>query len=450
MKGNSFQPGEKSRYLAALVAHAVIYKGESLRQWANNHNQPSLTPETKKFFNSYLLGSLRWFIQNKIILTDLLNSPIKNKDKIVEVLLCSAIYEITRMRTPDYAVVASTVEAAKIAQKGHLKSLVNAVLRNFIRAKGKFITKARQSPEGHYSFPSWFIKQTKKDYPNDWQSVLDASNQIPTLWLCINTSKISLVEYRQQLLQRTGHRGVVLSGFPDAIGIQQGTNPVSLPGFADNLFHVQTPGAQMAAEILQPEKDDIILDACAAPGSKGLHLLNKERSINLTAIEISKRRFKILEENFARAQLRATLVCNDLLTPEKWWNKKKYTKILLDVPCSSSGVINRDQDIKYLRRPSDIDIYHQRQVSLLGAAWSLLENNGLLLYCTCSIFSDENAKTIKQFLALNKDASTLTIKNVLAVKKWGLAKAEKGVQLVPGKGLNDGFFYTLLHKAHKS
>ena len=434
MKGNSFQPGEKSRYLAALVAHAVIYKGESLRQWANNHNQPSLTLETKKFFNSYLLGSLRWFIQNKIILIDLLNSPIKNKDKIVEVLLCSAIYEITRMRTPDYAVVSSTVEAAKIAQKGHLKSLVNAVLRNFIRAKGKFITKARQSPEGRYSFPSWFIEQTKKDYPNDWQSILDASNQIPTLWLCINTSKISLVEYRQQLLQRTGHRGVVLSGFPDAIGIQQGTNPVSLPGFADNLFHVQTPGAQMAAEILQPEKDDIILDACAAPGSKGLHLLNKERSINLTAIEISKRRFKILEENFARAQLRATLVCNDLLTPEKWWNKKKYTKILLDVPCSSSGVINRDQDIKYLRRPSDIDIYHQRQVSLLGAAWNLLENNGLLLYCTCSIFSDENAKTIKQFLALNKDASTLTIENVLAVKKWGLVKAEKGVQLVPGKG----------------
>ena len=119
------------------------------------------------------------------------------------------------------------------------------------------------------------------------------------------------------------------------------------------------------------------------------------------------------------------------------------------MPCSSSGVINRDQDIKYLRRPSDIDIYHQRQVSLLGAAWSLLENNGLLLYCTCSIFSDENAKTIKQFLTLNKDASTLTIKNVLAVKKWGQAKAEKGVQLVPGKGLNDGFFYTLLHKAHK-
>ena len=450
MKGSLFQPGEESRYLAAIAVHAVIYKGKSLRQWTRNHKQPNLTPETKKFFNSYLLGSLRWFIQNKIILIGLLNSPIKDKDKIVEVLLCSAIYEITRMRTPDYAVVSSTVEAVKIAHKGHLKALVNATLRNFLRAKGKFITKARQSPEGCYSFPSWFIEQTKKDYPNDWQPILDASNQIPTLWLCINTSKISLVEYRQQLLQHTGHRGVVLSGFPDAIGIQQGTNPVSLPGFADNLFHVQTPGAQMAAEILRPEKDDIILDACAAPGSKGLHLLNKEQSINLTAIEISKRRFKILEENFARAQLRATLICNDLLTPEKWWNKKKYTKILLDVPCSSSGVINRDQDIKYLRRPSDIDAYHQRQVSLLGAAWSLLENNGLLLYCTCSIFSDENAKTIKQFLTLNKDASTLTIKNVLAVKKWGLAKAEKGVQFVPGKGLNDGFFYTLLQKAHKS
>ncbi|SVD42264.1 uncharacterized protein METZ01_LOCUS395118, partial [marine metagenome] len=197
MKGNSFQPGEESRYLAALAVHAVIYKGESLRQWTSNHNQPSLTPETRKFFNSYLLGSLRWFVQNKIILIDLLRSPIKEKDKIVEVLLCSAIYEITRMRTPDYAAVSSTVEAVKIAQKGHLKALVNATLRNFIRAKEKFITKSRQSPEGRYSFPLWFIEQTRKDYPKDWQTILDASNQIPTLWLCVNTAKISLTEYRQ-------------------------------------------------------------------------------------------------------------------------------------------------------------------------------------------------------------------------------------------------------------
>ena len=122
----------------------------------------------------------------------------------------------------------------------------------------------------------------------------------------------------------------------------------------------------------------------------------------------------------------------------------------MDVPCSSSGVINRDQDIKYLRRPSDIDAYHRKQLSLLGAAWGLLEDNGLLLYCTCSIFSEENTKTVKQFLAQNKNASTLAIKNVSALEKWGIAKAEKGFQLIPGKGLDDGYFYTLLHKTHKS
>ena len=449
MKVGSFQPGEKSRYLAAQAVHAVIYQGQSLRQWTSNHKQSGLTPHTEKFFNSYLLGSLRWFIQNKTILMGLLNSPIKEKDKIVEVLLCCAIYEITRMRTPDYAAVDSTVEAVKIAQKGHLKALANATLRNFIRTKDEFIAKASQTLEARYSFPSWFIQKTRKDYPNDWQSILDASNQIPKLWLCINRSKVSLTEYREQLLLSTGQRGTILSGFPDAIGIEQ-SNPVDLPGFSENLFHVQTPGAQLAAEIIKPEKDDIILDACAAPGSKGLHLLNKKQPINLTAIEISKQRFQILEENFSRTQSKATLICNDLLTPEKWWNKKKYTKILLDVPCSSSGVINRDQDIKYLRRPSDIDAYHRKQLSLLGAAWGLLEDNGLLLYCTCSIFSEENSKTIKQFLALNNDASTLRIRDLLALKKWGIVKAENGVQLIPGKGLNDGFFYTLLFKTKKS
>ena len=292
--------------------------------------------------------------------------------------------------------------------------------------------------------------RTKKEYPNDWQSILDASNQIPKLWLCINTSKISVAKYRQKLLLQTGRKGVLLYGFPNVVGIVHDTSPVELPGFADNLFHVQTPGAQLAAEILQPAKDDIILDACAAPGGKGMHLLNKEQSINLTAVGISRHRFQILEENFARTKLKATLICNDLLTPDKWWNKKKYTKILLDVPCSSSGVINRDQDIKYLRRQSDIDVYHQRQLRMLRAAWELLEDSGILLYSTCSIFSEENTKTIKQFLRLNKNASTLAIQDILALKKWGLTKAEKGVQLIPGKGLIDGFFYALLHKTHKS
>ena len=198
MKGSSFKSGEESRYLAAKAVYAVIYKGQSLRHWVNKQKQLSSTLKTEKFINSYLLGSLRWFIQNKAILTSLLGSPIKKKDKIVEVLLCCAIYEITRMRTPNYAVVASTVEAVKIAQKSHLKSLANATLRNFIRTEGEFIDKARLSLEGLYSFPLWFIEQTKKDYPNHWQSILDASNQIPILWLCINTSKISLPEYQRQ------------------------------------------------------------------------------------------------------------------------------------------------------------------------------------------------------------------------------------------------------------
>ena len=135
---------------------------------------------------------------------------------------------------------------------------------------------------------------------------------------------------------------------------------------------------------------------------------------------------------------------------QTFWNKKKFTKILLDVPCSSSGVINRDQDIKYLRRPSDIDAYHQKQLTLIRAAWELLEDNGFLLYCTCSIFSEENTKTIQQFLALNEDASTLPIKDIFALQKWGVFKSDKGAQLIPGKGLNDGFFYTLFYKKNKS
>ena len=229
MKGGSFQLGEESRYLAAQAIHAVIYQGQSLRQWTNNHKQLGLTSHTEKFFNAYLLGSLRWFIQSKTILTSLLNSPIKEKDKIVEVLLCCAIHEITRMRTPYYAVVDSTVEAVKTDQKAHLKALANATLRNFIRAKGELITNASQTLESRYSFPSWFVQKTKNDHPNDWQSILDASNQIPILWLCVNRSKISLTEYRKKLLLSTGQRGVILSGYPDAIGIQNHINPVEWP-----------------------------------------------------------------------------------------------------------------------------------------------------------------------------------------------------------------------------
>ena len=446
MKSNSFKPGVETRYLAAKAVYATIYKGQSLRSWANKKKELSLTPTTEKFINSYLLGSLCWFIQNKAVLANLLRSPIKEKDKIVEVLLCCAIYEITRMRTPNYAVVASTVEAVKMAQKSHLKSLANATLRNFIRDKEEFIIKARSSLDGLYSFPLWFIEQTKKEHPNHWQSILDASNQIPILWLCVNTSRISLSEYQQQLLLHTGQKGALIYGFPNAIGVQYDTNPAELPGFDENLFHVQTPGAQLAAEILKPKKNDIILDACAAPGGKALCLFNKEKSINLTAIEISRKRFQILEKNFSRTQLNAKLICNDLLTPDKWWNKKKFTKILLDVPCSSSAVINRDQDIKYLRRPSDIGEYHKKQLKLLEASWRLLEKNGTLLYSTCSIFSAENSKTIKQFLTANQDAATLVIKDVPALSIWGVVKEEKGIQLIPGKGLQDGFFYTLLHK----
>ena len=448
MKSSSFKPGVETRYLAAKEVYAVVYKGQSLRGWANKKKQLRLTPTTEKFINSYLLGSLCWFIQNKAVLKSLLKSPIKEKDKIVEVLLCCAIYEITRMRTPNYAVVASTVEAVKMAQKSHLSSLANATLRNFIRDKGVFITKARSLLDGLYSFPLWFIEQTKKEHPNHWQTILDASNQIPILWLCVNTSRISLSDYQQQLLLHTGQKGTLIYGFPNAIGVQYDTNPASLPGFDENFFHIQTPGAQLAAEIMKPKKNDIVLDACAAPGGKALCLLNKEKSIKLTAVEFSRKRFQTLEKNFSHAQQNAKLICGDLLTPDEWWNKKKFTKILLDVPCSSSAVINRDYDIKHLRRQSDIGEYHQKQLKLLKASWRLLEKNGTLLYSTCSIFSAENSRTIKQFLIANKDAATLAIKDIPALRTWGVAKEEKGFQLIPGKGLQDGFFYALLHKTH--
>ena len=199
---------------------------------------------------------------------------------------------------------------------------------------------------------------------------------------------------------------------------------------------------------MKPKKNDIILDASAAPGGKALCLLNKEKSIKLTAVEFSRKRFQTLEKNFSHAQQNAKLICGDLLTPDEWWNKKKFTKILLDVPCSSSAVINRDYDIKHLRRQSDIGEYHQKQLKLLKASWRLLEKNGTLLYSTCSIFSAENSRTIKQFLIANKDAATLAIKDIPALRTWGVAKEEKGFQLIPGKGLQDGFFYALLHKTH--
>ena len=199
MKGSHFQSAEKNRYLAAEAVHAVVYKKQSLSHWTNSKKQLDLTPKTNKFIHSYLLGSLRWFIQNKTILAGLLSSPIKKKDKIVETLLCCAIYEITRMRTPNYAVVSSTVEAAKVAQKNHLAALINATLRNFIRKKREFITKARQTPEGRYSFPLWFIEQTKKNYAKFYRQTVVITRYSFALYICLGKLIIEEWEKNNEL-----------------------------------------------------------------------------------------------------------------------------------------------------------------------------------------------------------------------------------------------------------
>lgn len=388
----------------------------------------NLTAQQKGALQDISYGTLRYLGTLEKILDALLSKPLQ--DQSIRYLLLVALYQLQHTKAAEHAVVdhaVSTIRKTNPAASG----LVNGVLRNYLRRKDELNRIAAETEQGRYSYPQWWIDAVKSQYGDLADRILLTGNQHPPMTLRVNRRRTTAEEYLQLLADRQIQAHIVE---PGAVMLERAQAVDKLPGFTDGLVSVQDAGAQYAAELLEVHDGMRVLDACAAPGGKSAHLL-EIADIQLIALDNDGQRLQRVAENLRRLKLQAELVVGDAANPEAWWDGRRFQRILADVPCSASGVARRHPDIKWLRRPSDIEKFSQQQQKILQALWPLLEVDGKLLYATCSIFPRENQQSVSEFLSKNADARQLPIK-MTAIKQG---------QVLPDDH-HDGFFYALLHK----
>jgi 16S rRNA (cytosine967-C5)-methyltransferase len=411
-----------------------VIKGHNLNHVFDRHfdHHSHITPQQKSIAIFLAYGAIRFLGENQFFIRKLINKKITNKK--IEALLCVALFQLNHDQSNDFTIVNEAVEAAKFINKSWAGSFVNGVLRNFIRQKDNLKSELKNDEEAFYSYPLWWIRLIKEAYNKDWESILLNGNKHPPLTLRINVRKINLKQYEEKLKSES-IKYRVLGDI--ALELTQPIPVEKIPGFIEGEVSVQDFGAQLAAKLLDLKDGQVCLDACSAPGGKTGHML-EIADIELVSIDQQKERLYKVKENLERLQLHAHLKCADLLAIKSWWNDKLFDRILLDTPCSASGVVRRHVDIKWLRRPRDIEMFAKQQKIMLQAMWQLLKKGGKLLYATCSIFPDENQRVIDDFIKKHSDAKEV---------KWSVdskySKYEN--QLIPSEN-HDGFFYALFEK----
>ena len=401
-------------------------------------NRRSLQKQDSALCQEICYGVMRWQVQLDFISQQLLQKPLAKKNALVHILILIGLYHIIYLRTPDHAAVNTTVEAAKELGKSWAGKLINGVLRNFIRQRESLLNFS--DLQITHACPEWLYLKTKKQWPKEWQKILAKQNEHAPLTLRINQQKINTQDYLL-LLAENNIAGETCQLSPQGVRLTKAQSIPSLPGFNEAYFSVQDEAAQFSASLLALKPGQRVLDACAAPGGKTCHILESEVGLSeLVAIDNNAKRLEKVRENCQRLGLKATLLTADAGDTEQWWDGKPFDRILLDAPCSASGVIRRHPDIKHLRLATDIANLQQQQQTLLRALWPLLKPGGLLLYATCSIFHDENQQSIAKFLAATDDAIEEKIQ-----ASWG-REMPHGRQILPGENNMDGFYYALLTK----
>jgi len=345
------------------------------------------------------------------------------------------------MRTPNHAAVSETVAATGALKNSHMKALINGVLRNYVRQQETGGTDKVLPDAVKYNHPGWFIKKIQQGYPEQWQQILAANQLRPPMWLRVNQQQSSSADYLALLADAE----IAVNSTDEksnAIELAKAVDVNKLPNFDQGWVSIQDGAAQQAALILDCQPHDIVLDCCAAPGGKTCHILERTPDIAaMTAIDVEATRLVRVEENLQRLGLTAKVIAADAADSSTWWNGEQFDRILLDVPCSGTGVIRRHPDIKWLRKASDIDALVILQQQILKETWSLLKPGGTLLYATCSILPQENTEQIANFLSDNTDAELLAIDDIPSDDNNQL-----GWQLLPGEQNMDGFYYAKLLK----
>ena len=399
------------------------------------------TPQQRGAAADLSYGTLRYYGEIEAYLTQLLEKPLT--DARIHALLAVALYQLLYDKADSFTVVNQAVHAVtqfrKPSTKPWAKGLVNAILRNFLRKKVSLAPTIQANEVATYSYPKWWIQKLKQQYPQHWQSMLNAGNQHPPMTLRVNTQKVALSEYLQ-LQSRQGIEAHALG--QQAVVLAKPVQVDKVHGFTDGVVSIQDYGAQLAAHLLDVHDGMQVLDACCAPGGKTGHVLELAQ-VNMLAIDSDSERLQRVQSNLDRLQLKAQLIVADAGQAVSLKAMAPFDRILADVPCSASGIVRRHVDIKWLRRAQDIASFSAQQARILHELWQLLAKGGKLLYITCSVFHEENQGQITQFLKMHDDALLLP----LALDQFANLNisASHAGQLLPSKE-HDGFFYALLQK----
>ena len=426
--------------LAAARALAVVLNGKA----SLGSSLPPLLDRVEQrdrgLAQDLAFGTARWQPRLALIADKLLQKPFKAADRDVEALLLIGLYQLFYTRIPAHAAIGETVACVDKLKKPSLKGLLNAVLRNAQRDSDSIIASLERDPVLHSAHPRWLQKALKAHWPEQWQAICAANNVHPPLILRVNRRLGSRDDYLAEL-RRVGFEAEPCRFSRDGIRLLQACDVTTLPGFAAGRVSVQDEAAQLAAELLELAPGQRVLDACCAPGGKTCHLLEAEPALaGVVAVDLEEKRLVRVRENLRRLNLDAELIAADGRDTAAWWDGQPFQRILLDAPCSATGVIRRHPDIKLTRQAADIPALAQLQGELLDALWPTLEVGGILLYATCSVLPTENSDTIAAFLARTPSARELQIS-----ADFGLQPAH-GRQLLPQIDGHDGFYYAKLSK----
>ncbi len=430
-----------TRFIALKICLTVIEHGRSLSQTLPEGLAQFSERRERNFTQNLVLGTLRWQGRLEAIRSQLLKKKLKAKDEDINQLILLGLYQILYMETPEHAAVGETVAVVQKLKKPWAKALVNGILRNFLRQKDEICNEVDLKPAQKYAHPQWLFKTLRKAYPDDWQTVMQANNEIAPLTLRVNT----LEQSRDALLNNLAEHDIQAEAHalcPQGIQLLQSVDISQLPSYDEGGFSVQDGAAQQAANILQPKPNERILDACAAPGGKTTHLLElSNNAAQVLALEVAPERIERLAENLHRLGLEADYQVGDASQPADWWNGESFDKILLDAPCSATGIIRRHPDIKQHRTEEDITALVELQAEILEALWPTLKTGGQLLYATCSVLPQENTLQMQNFLDKHSDVKLIDLA-LEGTKTF----ATPGNQYLPGTAGMDGFFYCLIEK----
>ncbi|WP_065616431.1 16S rRNA (cytosine(967)-C(5))-methyltransferase RsmB [Pseudomonas moraviensis] len=426
--------------LAAAKALAAVLSGKASLNSSLPTQLDKVEDRDRGFTQDLAFGTARWQPRLSALAEKLLQKPFKAADADVEALLLVGLYQLLYTRVPAHAAIGETVGCADKLKKSWAKGLLNAVLRNAHRESETIFAELERDPVVRTAHPRWLQKSLKAFWPEQWEAICAANNAHPPMILRVNRRHHN----RDAYLALLGEAGIAATPCVysrDGIVLEAAADVRSLPGFAEGWISVQDEAAQLAADLLDLAPGQRVLDACCAPGGKTCHILEAEPALaGVVAVDLEAKRLVRVKENLERLGLNAELIAADGRDTAKWWDGKPFQRILLDAPCSATGVIRRHPDIKLTRQPDDIVALAQLQGELLDAMWKTLEVGGILVYATCSTLPTENTEVIAAFLERTPGARELDLATAAGIRQ------PHGRQLLAQQGGHDGFYYAKLIK----